>query len=520
MSRPRVSVRISMTVDRHSDAHHNETRSEEPRLDTLNFSLSCEVIRLNTLDLHSQIHRLNSPPSLFQDDHMYILRTGIFPHTRPARMDDAFRHAAANRFDDYDLDPYLTQRINTAHRLSAKAKAFLGSLPIHPLNDLPKDDRDCPICIETYSRLGEHPVRLPCGHLMGKTCLFKWLNSSVVNANRNACPTCRADLFERDDWRNAARNEGLDGDVMPELGTLSPEPAFRDELARLRVAIDEYSRAPGHERPYSQYVRFSNALMAIMETADYTAIPEVMSLHEDLNAAQYSRTANRLGVTRERELDDAALRATRASHRAREEDAELLRQIRERNEQFGRRTASAREELSHVTAPAAGAANPVIWSPGDWAPLGYDRQPDWMRRRSPPSSAATAAGRTSTEEATNSVRPPRPYREHAGQFTIRRPPPRVVTQSGRIFTQEEANRIRPLQSRDGRFEPLDPRYGRPGSGSARAETGVYPPGYIPGLGGSNDDLRQLRASRQDRERRRMAELMAELSGADAEVEGL
>ena len=317
LSRPRISVRITMAAERHGDAHHNESRSEEPRHDTLGSSLSPEVFRLNTLDLHSQTHRLNSPPSLLQDDHMPILRTDIFHHTRRARMDDAIRHAAADGFDNYYPLPDLTHRINASQRLSAKAKAFLTSLPTLSLKDLQEDDRDCPICMETYSPRREYPVRLPCDHVMGKKCLFKWLNSSIVNANRNTCPTCRADLFERDDWRNHGRNDGLDEDAMPELGTPSPEPAVRDELARLRVAIDRYSRAPVHERTYSEYVRFSNSLMEILETADVAAIEEVMSLRDDLNAAQQSGMANRPRSARERELDDAALRATEASPRAR-----------------------------------------------------------------------------------------------------------------------------------------------------------------------------------------------------------
>lgn len=52
-----------------------------------------------------------------------------------------------------------------------------------PVNNLPEDDRDCCCCSTTYGQLQaegliEYAVKLECGHLVGSSCLAKWLNQS------------------------------------------------------------------------------------------------------------------------------------------------------------------------------------------------------------------------------------------------------------------------------------------------------------------------------------------------------
>lgn len=45
----------------------------------------------------------------------------------------------------------------------------------------------CPICLDSMSRDGEHQISsLPCGHLFGNSCIKRWLDE-----NQQICPTCR-----------------------------------------------------------------------------------------------------------------------------------------------------------------------------------------------------------------------------------------------------------------------------------------------------------------------------------------
>ena len=98
-----------------------------------------------------------------------------------------------------DLQTVTMDDINDYARraASARAEAFLSSLKPLSLMDLPKNNRDCPICLEPYLTPcpGERPVRLPCHHVMGKDCLQKWVKSDVRNRNNNACPYVRHLLF-------------------------------------------------------------------------------------------------------------------------------------------------------------------------------------------------------------------------------------------------------------------------------------------------------------------------------------
>ena len=54
---------------------------------------------------------------------------------------------------------------------------FLRQLPRMPLEDVPKENRKCPIYHIEYldddpdSGYTEYPVRLPCKHLVGRHCI-------------------------------------------------------------------------------------------------------------------------------------------------------------------------------------------------------------------------------------------------------------------------------------------------------------------------------------------------------------
>ena len=168
-------------------------------------------------------------------------------------------------------------------RLNTKAKSFLESLPILALADLRSDSLECPFCIEPYqnSPRSERPVRLPCNHVMGKDCLRKWLNSSEANANNNACPTCRAVLFKREDE--------LDDDTEDETPLPQPQSsATRDQLVDLRRDVRWYSICPGHLRTQGQYEQIRDALSAFEASADIMSAAEANVLRLELEHASIS----------------------------------------------------------------------------------------------------------------------------------------------------------------------------------------------------------------------------------------
>ncbi|CAF9931635.1 MAG: E3 ubiquitin-protein ligase hrd1 [Alectoria fallacina] len=70
---------------------------------------------------------------------------------------------------------------------------FVDKLPDISLSDIPKDSRSCNICMDPYGSTEnpENPVRLPCGHVIGRSCIARWLTTN------NSCPLCRRVLFER-----------------------------------------------------------------------------------------------------------------------------------------------------------------------------------------------------------------------------------------------------------------------------------------------------------------------------------
>ncbi|KAI9803482.1 MAG: hypothetical protein M1825_001825 [Sarcosagium campestre] len=82
----------------------------------------------------------------------------------------------------------LAQRDTGARRATSR---FMESLVKLDMNDLDKDDRTCPICMERFCEPEptegkiENPVRLPCGHVFGDICIKTWLREHCT------CPSCR-----------------------------------------------------------------------------------------------------------------------------------------------------------------------------------------------------------------------------------------------------------------------------------------------------------------------------------------
>jgi len=73
--------------------------------------------------------------------------------------------------------------------------------PVDP-SSLPEDERTCCICTRTYNTddnedtLPEIAVGMPCGHIIGKNCITKWLNPDT-GVGSNICPLDRMELFEK-----------------------------------------------------------------------------------------------------------------------------------------------------------------------------------------------------------------------------------------------------------------------------------------------------------------------------------
>lgn len=72
-------------------------------------------------------------------------------------------------------------------------------LRIVQINNIPKENRDCPICTDNYdmSEFESMPTQLPCGHIMCAGCLYTWQTRPGENMERTRteqrqCPMCRA----------------------------------------------------------------------------------------------------------------------------------------------------------------------------------------------------------------------------------------------------------------------------------------------------------------------------------------
>ena len=72
---------------------------------------------------------------------------------------------------------------------------FIRELPRVDARDFPKEPEDvCSICRISHgiedpdTGYTEYPVRLPCNHIVGKACIFKWLKKGPEGGNANSCP--------------------------------------------------------------------------------------------------------------------------------------------------------------------------------------------------------------------------------------------------------------------------------------------------------------------------------------------
>ena len=101
--------------------------------------------------------------------------------------------------EEIDVEPESTLAAETPD-VTAGAAKYLAELQSVAINDLAEDGRICGICREPYNT-DEDPEQAckvgHCGHVLGRTCLSKWVTPAGSRPN-NTCPLCRAVLFEAD----------------------------------------------------------------------------------------------------------------------------------------------------------------------------------------------------------------------------------------------------------------------------------------------------------------------------------
>ncbi len=169
--------------------------------------------------------RSNIYTVLAEHDHHLLL-------TRVRRVRDTFDNFRTNPQllesleYDYDDNPIMPRSPESPRQglfeSTADVHTYLSLLPRPALSELDEYNRTCHICMEPFTTDGptvytgegetldesqpEIPLRLPCEHVLGDKCLFKWL-SPLENSN---CPYCRRSVLE--DNENDHDNDQNDQD--------------------------------------------------------------------------------------------------------------------------------------------------------------------------------------------------------------------------------------------------------------------------------------------------------------------
>jgi hypothetical protein len=120
------------------------------------------------------------------------------------RSDNSFQHSAVNEsaaarplagpsynflllrelpffFDDGDDEEENEMRVQ--HDIDRLDRISSLLTPV-----LKPEDPICSICHDPY-HIGHEPCKLPCGHVYGEECIFRWL----IGHERTTCPLCRWD---------------------------------------------------------------------------------------------------------------------------------------------------------------------------------------------------------------------------------------------------------------------------------------------------------------------------------------
>ncbi|KAL2038627.1 hypothetical protein N7G274_008675 [Stereocaulon virgatum] len=112
------------------------------------------------------------------------------------------------------------------------ARSFEVSLLAIPADDLPNDERKCPICMSEYYKADCDGIiewaasleKMGCKHVIGNRCLETWLNEE------NTCPLCRNILFDDHDDEDHDISEDSDEEIDSE---------HEEALVRAIVAFEE-----------------------------------------------------------------------------------------------------------------------------------------------------------------------------------------------------------------------------------------------------------------------------------------
>ena len=165
-------------LQRPAEEHPSRPRSNS----VLNAEIERMIVELRTRDEEHQARmaEIRHSTQFFEADADLFRRAGVLGSREAIRLQSMSRNAAA-------------PTTPASAPLTPAGKAFMEHLPAVAENDFP-DETSCGICMDPYGSTDdpESRARLPCGHLMGRNCIERWLQTC------NTCPLCRHVLFEQD----------------------------------------------------------------------------------------------------------------------------------------------------------------------------------------------------------------------------------------------------------------------------------------------------------------------------------
>ena len=164
-------------LDRPAEQHPSRPRSNS----VINAEIEQMIAELRTREEehHARVEEIRHSMPFFEADADLFRRAGILGSREAVRLQSMSRNALARDPDSGPLTP--------------AGKRFMEQLPVVDEKDFP-DETSCGTCMESYGSTDEPEsrARLPCGHLMGRRCIERWLETS------NTCPLCRHVLYEED----------------------------------------------------------------------------------------------------------------------------------------------------------------------------------------------------------------------------------------------------------------------------------------------------------------------------------
>ena len=180
-------------------------------------------------------------------------------------MEGTTRAPKPNEFVLPEREAYAMTDIN----LWAAAEFIMTKLEPVQLEDVDPDDLTCVICQEEYRILDDKkpfhaPVKTPCGHVFGKSCIIKWLNplfywdldgpETRVERTKTSCPTCRRVFY------NETRRHPLD---------LIAARLWYWDLAYAFVGIARSEKEERSRKFLWQYVKYCRSIKEFTVNRDY-----------------------------------------------------------------------------------------------------------------------------------------------------------------------------------------------------------------------------------------------------------